>query len=76
MAKKTKVKGKRKNLLKTDPIPANNLSYEDKVNLNSTVKTIEKVEEKKIEEEAPIKTYATGRPMTAFNNRVRTDQTN
>jgi|TARA_R110000796_G_scaffold127921_1_gene243342 hypothetical protein len=75
MAKKTK--GKRKNLLKTDPIPANNLSYEDKVNINATVVTpVEKVEEKKVEEDVPVKTYATGRPMTAFNTRVRTDQTN
>ena len=81
MAKKKKSpsKGKRKNLLKTDPEQKPNLSYEQKVDLNTTVvgKTVDiKKEEKKEELPEPKKAYVTSRPKTAFNTRKHWDQTN
>ena len=81
MAKKKKSpsKGKRKNLLKTGPEQKPNLSYEQKVDLNTTVvgKTVDiKKEEKKEELPEPKKAYVTSRPKTAFNTRKRWDQTN
>ena len=82
MAKKKKspLKGKRKNLLKTDPEQKPNLSYEQKVDLNATVvgKTVDIKKEEKKEEKLPEpkKAYVTRRPKTAFNTRKRWDQTN
>jgi len=67
-------KGKRKNLLKTDPKQKANLSYEEKVKLEATVVTESKEEKKEEKEEK--KFYNTSRPKTAFNMRKRYDQTN
>jgi len=78
MAKKKKspTKGKRKDLLKTDPKQKANLSYIEKVNLNATVVGKEEVKEEVKEEKPAPKAYVTSRPKTAFNMRKRWDQTN
>tara|TARA_R100001443_G_scaffold93288_3_gene99870 strand:+ start:2804 stop:3034 length:231 start_codon:yes stop_codon:yes gene_type:complete len=76
MAKKKTVKGKRKNLLKTDPEQKPNISYEQKMGADPTISGFIKPEKKEIKEEAKPKAYVTSRPKTAFNTRKRYDQTN
>mgnify|MGYP003148730814 CR=1 FL=1 len=76
MAKKKTAKGKRKNLLKTDPEQKPNISYELKMGADPTISGLKKTKKKEIEEEVKPKAYVTSRPKTAFNMRKRYDQTN
>ncbi len=89
MAKK-KSKGKRKDLLKTDPQQKENLTYEKKLKADSTItgktvepptefveqlkKTIQVLTEEKKDKQ--VVSYTSSRPKTEFNMRKRTDQTN
>tara|TARA_R100000231_G_scaffold26276_4_gene23828 strand:+ start:4085 stop:4312 length:228 start_codon:yes stop_codon:yes gene_type:complete len=75
MAKKKTAKGKRKNLLKTDPEQKPNISYEQKMGADPTISGLKKPT-KEIKEEVKPKVYVTSRPKTAFNMRKRYDQTN
>ena len=76
MAKKKTAKGKRKNLLKTDPEQKANISYEQKMGADPTISGFKKPENTKVKEEVKPKAYVTSRPKTAFNMRKRYDQTN
>ena len=76
MAKKKTAKGKRKNLLKTDPEQKPNISYEQKIGADPTISGFKKPKNTEVKEEVKPKVYVTSRPKTAFNRRKRYDQTN
>jgi len=76
MAKKKTAKGKRKNLLKTDPEQKPNISYEQKMGADPTISGFNKPKKTEDIEEIKPKAYVTSRPKTPFNMRKRHDQTN
>ncbi len=71
MAKKTKTKSKKKDLLKKEPKAAPNLTYEEKVALKTSGVPGAVKKEKAPETPAPQVQFIRARPKTAINDRIR-----
>tara|TARA_Y100001937_G_C7026482_1_gene288002 strand:- start:202 stop:426 length:225 start_codon:yes stop_codon:yes gene_type:complete len=72
MAKKTKTKSKKKDLLKKEPKAVPNLTYEEKVAIKTSgVPGKVKKEKENNRAPAPAVQFIRARPKTAINDRVR-----
>ncbi len=71
MAKKTKTKIKKKDLLKKEPKAEPNLTYEEKVALKTSGVPGAVKKEKAPETPTPTVQFIRARPKTAINDRIR-----